>query len=190
MLCRAESVGVFTPVVPRTVLDRRLIADACRALSERQIAQGLAVRVLADRDGELDAERYRAIFEDIFEQLGDSPVPEGEWPALLDVFSVDELARLLDISPVSLRRYASRNHELRRATPDAVAAKLHFLALVVDSLAGAYNAFGIRRWFERRRTQLDGHAPRELLKAGWAPDDPGPRKVRDLAGALTSLASA
>ncbi|TMK24849.1 MAG: hypothetical protein E6G64_16815 [Actinobacteria bacterium] len=75
-------------------------------------------------------------------------------------------------------------------TPDEVAERLHFLALVVADLAGSYNEFGIRRWFARPRPQLDGRSPSHLLRGNWRSDQPGPQRVRELARALTgSLAT-
>ncbi|MBV9268011.1 MAG: hypothetical protein JO061_17715, partial [Acidobacteriaceae bacterium] len=53
-------------------------------------------------------------------------------------------------------------------------------------LAGAYNDIGIRQWFERKRAQLDGHAPLDWLKGRWKPAQPGPRQVQDLARALVA----
>ena len=76
-----------------------------------------------------------------------------------------------------------------RATPDAVAARLHHLALVVGDLAGSYNDIGIRRWFRRKRSQLDGQPPAALLARDWDPDDEGPRRVRELARSLVDLAA-
>lgn len=73
-----------------------------------------------------------------------------------------------------------------RRTPDEVAARLHFLALVVGDLAGAYNEIGIRRWFDRKRSALDGHSPAELLAGAWQPEHPAPRRVRELARALVT----
>ena len=190
VLCRAESVGAFAPRERRTVLDRTLLADACRALSEHQIARDLAVRVLADDHDEIDAEAYRSLLDGIFERLGNSPLPEAEWAGLLEVFPTNDLAALVNISPASLRRYASPSPAGRRATPDPVAARIHLLSLVVDALAGGYNAFGIRRWFERVRAQLGGRAPRELLQGDWRPEDDGPQCVRQLAEQLTTAGAA
>ena len=76
--------------------------------------------------------------------LDASPVPASEWPGLVNILGIDLLARLVGVSAVSVRRYASGN----RPTPDDIAARLHFLALVVGDLAGAYNDIGIRRWFD------------------------------------------
>ena len=92
------------------------------------------------------------------------------------------LARLVGVSVVSVRRYASGN----RPTPDEVAARLHFLALVVGDLAGAYNDIGIRRWFDRVRTRLGNKTPAQLLARKWQPEDPGPQQVRQLAHALVA----
>jgi hypothetical protein len=107
-------------------------------------------------------------------------MPERELKVLLEVFDVDLLATLLDTSAVSLRRYITG----ARTVPDAVAARIHWLALVSSDLAGAYNALGIRRWFDRPRTQLDGKSPRQLLGRGWNPDGAKAERVRALAAAL------
>ena len=97
------------------------------------------------------------------EPLDESPVPANEWPALHKVLGPELLARLVGISASSMRRYLSGI----RPTPDAVAARLHFLALVVGDLAGAYNDVGVRRWFERSRQRLGGSAPARLLAEDW-----------------------
>jgi hypothetical protein len=76
-----------------------------------------------------------------------------------------------------------------RATPDDIAARLHFLALVVGDLAGAYNDIGIRRWFDRPRTTLGGRTPRQLLRGAWNPGDAGPTKIRELARSLVAAAA-
>lgn len=57
--------------------------------------------------------------------------------------------------------------------------------MVVADLAGAYNDFGIRRWFERPRSQLAGKSPRQVLGAAWTPDDAATVRLRELAGVLT-----
>lgn len=113
--------------------------------------------------------------------LEDSPLPPQEWSALRAIIGEALLARLCGISEISLRRYTAGT----RPTPDAVAYRLHTLALIVADLRGAYNDYGIRRWFLRPRAQLDGHAPADLLAAGWTPDDSGVRQLRELAGNLT-----
>lgn len=112
--------------------------------------------------------------------LEDSPNPATEWTSMRETFGDELLAGLLDISASSLRRYAT----VERATPDATAARLHWLAMVVSDLAGGYNALGMRRWFERPRAQLDGLSPRAALGAGWQPDDAAAQRVRALAATL------
>jgi uncharacterized protein (DUF2384 family) len=114
-----------------------------------------------------------------------SPVPTHEWPSLSRVFEPDQLAGLLGVSLSSLRRYQSG----ARQTPDEVAERLHFLALVVADLAGAYNDIGIRRWFERPRTLLRGKRPADVLAGGWDPEDPRPQEVRQLAQSLVAISA-
>lgn len=109
-----------------------------------------------------------------------------EWQALADLWGMDYLASLLQISPASARRYLAAT----RRTPDLAAARLHFLATVVGDLAGAYSAYGIRRWFERPRKRLDGQAPRELLPEDWAPEGPEAQRIRELARSLGASAAA
>ena len=112
--------------------------------------------------------------------MDESPTPEHEWHTLQVVLTLPLLARLLNISESSARRYLGAV----RATPDPVAARLHFLAMVVSDLAGAYNDIGVRRWFDRPRQQFRGRAPAALLAGDWLPEQGGPRRVRELAGAL------
>lgn len=118
----------------------------------------------------LDPGRLETSLQQLNEALEESPAPAYEWPRLVELFGVDRLARLVGISPASARRYKQR----ARATPDPVAARLHFLALLVSDLAGAYNDIGIRRWFERPRSLLQNRSPAKLLSGEWSPNDPGP----------------
>ena len=104
------------------------------------------------------------------------------WDHLMGVLSLPLLSRLLGISAISARRYKVA----ARTTPDDVAGRLHFLSLTVADLSGAYNEIGVRRWFDRKRAQLRGRAPSEVLKGRWQPTEPGPRQVCALARALTT----
>lgn len=112
--------------------------------------------------------------------LAESPLPDRELAVLSETFDIDELAALIGVAPVSLRRYAAG----ARAVPDEVAARIHWLALVSADLAGAYNAIGVRRWYERPRTQLGGRSPRQLLGRDWSPEQLKVKRVRALATAL------
>lgn len=115
--------------------------------------------------------------------LEESPVPDSEWKAVRSVLGAELLSHLLNVSETSVRRYERGE----RSTPDDVAFRLHSLALIVADLSGGYNEFGIRRWFGRERSALEGRAPIDVLHKDWNPDDPGPTSVRDLAARLTGM---
>lgn len=127
-----------------------------------------------------DAEVMTDLLTRLGEALESCPAPRHEWRALEAIFGPELLARRLGVSPVSVRRYLQGERE----TPDGVAARLHFLATLVGDLAGAYNDFGIRRWFDRPRTALEGRAPSAILSGEWDPEDPEVRKIRTLAASL------
>jgi len=129
-----------------------------------------------------DLTELKDAIERLWEGLEQSPVPEFEWVSLLEVFGADELSSLVGTSLSSLRRYATGT----RATPDDVAARLHFLARVFGELKGSYNQIGIRRWFRRKRLALEERAPADLLRGSWAPENPGPAEVLALARSLAS----
>ena len=100
--------------------------------------------------------------------------------ALHEVLGPTLLASLAGISMSDVRRHVA----VENSTPDMVAARLHFIGLIVADLAGTYNDVGIRRWFERPRSQLGGSTPASLLVGNWRPNDAGPRQVRELARSL------
>jgi hypothetical protein len=160
-------------------LDMAAVRDVIDAMARAGLASGPGA-VLHAPDDEISGSDIAAVLGELEDILESSPAPDREWPTLTDLFGVETLALLLDVSSASVRRYL----RAERTTPDRVAARLHFLAMVVSDLAGAYNDFGIRRWFVRSRGVLDGVAPQTLLAGDWDPDDPGPRRVRALARAL------
>ena len=177
-LSRAETMGFLgTDDVDH------LSIGAVRRVIDAMAQAGLGSRpgaLLHVPEGEIDGRDIANVLAELEDILESSPAPEREWPILIDLFGMEMLAELLEISPASVRRYRRGD----RTTPDPVAARLHFLAMVVSDLSGAYNDFGIRRWFVRARTVLDGAPPRALLTGDWDPDQPGPRRVRALARAL------
>jgi hypothetical protein len=175
---RASAMGL----VPRTELVADQNLDSLRRVLSRIGEAGIGTAVVKEAAVTYEAERLATLLDELDEALAQSPVPSREWPELERVLEPPLLARLLDISASSLRRYGSG----ARVTPDDVAARLHLLALVVGDLAGSYNEIGIRRWFERPRTQLDGVSPADVLEGEWDPDDDGPSRVRSLAAALLS----
>jgi hypothetical protein len=143
---------------------------------------GSTTLVKLQERGAEDPSRLRALLTELYEELEQSPAPDVEWKPLEGSLGAGLLADLLDISPSSLGRYESGD----RRTPDDVADRLHSLALVVSDLAGAYNEFGIRRWFERRRGPLSGRSPKEVLTKGWTSSSDRAQQVRRLASSLTA----
>lgn len=175
-LCRADAMGLLSG--ERLGLDDAAMQSLERGLADAGIARGLASELHAASAAE--PERLSVLLKRISAALNESPVPEREWQAVERILGLESMAQLMGISVSSARRYFAGI----RTTPDAVAARLHFLAFVVGDLAGAYNDVGVRRWFHRPRKLLDGKTPARLLEGDWGPDDDGPRQVRDLAASL------
>jgi uncharacterized protein (DUF2384 family) len=103
------------------------------------------------------------------------------WSLLMDVFDDEAQAVLLGVDPLELKQVRADDDRL----PEELGKRLLFVADVVGDLAGAYNAKGIKRWFERPRTQLEQRAPRDVLRGDWAPKEAGPQRVRTLAAELS-----
>jgi hypothetical protein len=161
--------------------------SAMRLLATRVRRAGIAAAA-ADQLNNVEAPEaadLAPLLETLIAALEASPVPKFEWGGLGRVFGPEELASLINVSVSSLKRYVSGARE----TPDEVAARLHFLALVVGDLKGSYNDIGVRRWFQRKRTRLDGRAPVAFLKGNWNPDEDAARRVRQLASELVSLSA-
>lgn len=176
VLTRAEAMGILGKgAIDR--LDASVWKDVLGRIRSAGVGRHLPAIVPRDAG---EREGFVRQLQQLSDALEASPVPAAEGPRLDRLLGRELLARLLQVSAVSLRRYLAGT----RSVPDVVAARLHFLALVAGDLAGAYNDIGVRRWFDRPRTLLDGRSPAELLEAEWQPEDPGPRRVRDLAGAL------
>jgi transcriptional regulator with XRE-family HTH domain len=175
----AEQLGLFPDGLESIeTLDLGIV----RAVLKEAAAAGVGRQALAEAesgDGK-DVSAWVDVLVRANAALAESPIPDRTWPVLADHLGIDLLARLVGIARASARRYLTGE----RATPDAVAARLHWIALIVGDLAGSYNEFGIRRWFVRPRSQLDGKAPADVLAGEWSPDDAGPRTVRVLATSL------
>ncbi len=177
-LSRAEIMG-FLGDEDIDRLDMAAVREVIDAMARAGLGSGPGA-LLHMSDDEISGSEIAAVLAKLEDILESSPAPEQEWPILNDLFGIETLSQLLAVSPASVRRYLRGD----RVTPDRVAARLHFLAMVVSDLSGAYNDFGIRRWFVRSRAVLDGAAPRELLVGEWDPDEAGPERVRALARAL------
>jgi hypothetical protein len=187
---RAEAMGLIEPHAgpnarphPGSPGDLAVFRHIARQAGKAGIATATAAalhNVEAPTSDELTG-----LLKTMIAALEASPAPAFEWGGLARVLDAEQLASLLHVSLSSLKRYQSGE----RTTPDSIAARLHFLALVVGDLAGSYNDIGVRRWFQRKRTLLDGRAPAQLLTGEWDPDDTGPRRVRQLARELVTLSS-
>lgn len=185
LMSRSTTMGLLAGP-PLTALDADSVRRLLRALQQHGIG-GTAAAALAPLTqpgaAPLDAEAERLAasgLHDLVDALEVCAVPAAEWPAMRELLGDELLGALVGVAASSLRRYAAGE----RRTPDEVAARLHWVALVAADLAGAYNAYGIRRWFDRPRVQLDGHSPRALLGTRWSPDDEPAQRVRALAATL------
>ena len=176
-LGRADAMGLLPADEHIHTLDLISFRKAVRHILRAGIARNIQLD-LTDASGS----NLERTLEHLNLALEESPVPEFEWNRLAEVLGLELLGRLLGISATSIRRYRAN----ARTTPDEVAERLHFLSLVVGDLAGAYNEIGMRQWFERKRSQLDGRTPLDFLKGRWKPPQPGPRRVQDLARALVA----
>src|SRR5262245_51590382 len=110
----------------------RADAPAIRELANKVRRAGIGTSA-ADVLNNVEApsrEDLRQLLELVIAALEASPAPQYEWNGLARVFPPEDLAELLHVSLSSLKRYQSGE----RATPDEVAARLHFLALVVGDL--------------------------------------------------------
>lgn len=179
---RAEAMGLV-----ESGAVARPDADGARQLAGRIRRAGIAASAAEHLSNVVapSPEEVASVLQMIIAALEASPAPKYEWAGVGRVFSLEDLGALLNVSVSSLKRYQSGE----RDTPDAVAARLHWLALTVGDLAGSYNEIGIRRWFHRKRERLDGRAPAALLRGGWDPDDEGPTRVRQLARELVSMST-
>jgi Protein of unknown function (DUF2384) len=183
---RAEAMGLLD-LPPAAEAGPQSDIGAFRRLATQAEKAGIATATAAALHNveTPTPEELASLLTTMIAALEASPAPKFEWNGIGRVFDAEQLASLLNISLSSLKRYQAGE----RATPDAIAARLHFLALLVGDLAGSYNDIGVRRWFQRKRARLDGRTPAELLAGEWDPDDPGARRVRELARELVTLSA-
>jgi len=182
-LSRADAMGLLPLKERIDTLDVLALRSVLKHVHKAGIGRSLHAAVNGEA---VDTPALAHMLGQLNSALEESPAPEYEWERLSGILGVELLADLVSISRISVRRYRTA----ARSTPDSIAARLHFLAMIVGDLSGAYNDMGIRQWFHRKRVQLDGRAPSELLTGDWNPRDPGPARVRELARALTASPSA
>lgn len=70
--------------------------------------------------------------------------------------------------------------DLQKDLPGA-SKKIYFLYGIVEHLRGLYNNEGIRRWFQRERSQLEGKSPLHYLGLEWNPDEEKAKHILELA---------
>ena len=90
------------------------------------------------------------------------------------------LARLSGRSISSVHAYANG----RRPVTPLIARRLEWVSHVTFSLAGGYNAIGMRAWFVRPRVQLGQRSPLASLGPDWTPSDASVAHVEKLAATL------
>lgn len=170
----AEVMG-FYQRSPGVRIDRETVRDVIAAASRVGLAEHLAARSdqrpIADDD-----------VLDLLTALVQSPLPAGEIRALSEILGSTQVHGLVGASAASLRRYAASSRE----TPDVIAGRLHYLALLVAILRGSFNEFGIRRWFERPHPVLDGVSPASRLGGDFDPE--GRNATEVMSAAVTLLA--
>jgi hypothetical protein len=182
----AEGLGLLPEEGPTV---ERLDLDLVRDIARRTLAQGVGQEpalALLEGAGSASSASLEGMIRRLVRSLSDSPMPTRELEQLLVTYGRERLGELLGISEASLRRYAIGE----RGVPDIVAARAHFVALVTVDLAGSYNAFGLRRWWERPRSALDDRSPRQALGSDWDPDGPDARRVAALAAELVGAGAA
>ncbi len=169
LLGRSQTMG-FCPEAAGEYhrLDAALLDELAACLQAAGVASEPAARLRAGigrrRGARVSADDLRAVVE----ALDASPMPEGEWGPARELLGDELLARLVGgVSQSSLRRYAGGT----RQAPDDVAWRLHVVARILAALLGSYNAYGVRRWFERRRSALGGLAPVQVLETARDEDD-------------------
>jgi len=183
LLRRALALGFIGADEKVDHLDLDLVRRIAREAAAAGIGRDTAVALMQPG---LRTGRLATLIERLDESLEESPLPQREAPELLRVFEREQLASLIGTTPVSLGRYLSGS----RRWPDLLAARVHWLAMVLSDLEGAYNPFGVRRWFERERVQLGGRSPRQVLGTKWDPAAEDVERVRQLAAALAGAGAA
>jgi len=180
---RADAVGLLSDRESVERLDMALVRRIAEEASAAGVGRSAAVGILGQPGTD---ERLASLLQRLDDAMAASPLPDRELRGLADMFDLDTLGHLSGSSAVSLRRYVAGS----RRVPDAVAERIHWLAIVVGDLLGAYNEVGVRRWFERARTSLDGRRPSDILHGDWHPDDPDVERVRRLAASLAAVSAA
>lgn len=183
LLSRAEYVGCLPAGGTHLVLDAEAIRAVGKCLAQAQMPTSRWTFL----DGpEVSVAQWREAVTAMSEQIEMSPQPAGEWEPVIDTLGEEMVAEMLGVSVSSVRRYGAGN----RVTPQDVAERLHFVAMLLADLAGSYNGYGVRRWFTRPRAVLQGRRPIDALGAGFDPDGERAGQVQELAASLIAAGAA
>lgn len=173
---RLVSFAELIQLVPKGPVDNNSVGAALKAFAVDGVARHASTADVSS------AHRMAEVLDEALAAIEDSPMPAREWRPITEILGDDLAGHLLGVSESSIHRYRSGD----RPTPDAVAARLHVVALIVADLLGSYNDFGTRRWFGRSRAALSGQSPADILSGDWFPDDEGTLRVKALAASLLS----
>jgi hypothetical protein len=187
LVARAQTMGFLPTREGPVELDRDFLEELAELLRRRGVAAVATASLARAMQAKPlnDVELIHALRATL-DAVDASPHPAGEWAPARELLGDELLSRLLRISASSLRRYAAAD----RRTPDEVAWRLHLLARLLAALVGSYNDYGIRRWFERGRSALDGATPAEVFERAEAEDDERLQRVLALAEQLTGAGAA
>jgi hypothetical protein len=183
LIARAQTMGYWpSDLAGPVTLGRELLAQIAKEIEDSGVAVVPAARLRLGTEEDL-----LAALRETVEAVDGSPRPEGEWAPTREMLGDDLLATVLGgLSQASLRRYATGE----RRTPDPIAWRLHVVARILSSLLGSYNAYGVRRWFDRPRGALDGETPAAIVASATSEDDVSLRRVVALADELVGPAAA
>jgi uncharacterized protein (DUF2384 family) len=178
-ILKADSMGVLTSPVDTLNLDIEAIIRAAKDVGDLGIGRRVVINPELWRT--YNADDLCSKLKMLSSILEESPQPKTEWKRLRTLLSDELLAKMTHVSEQSVRRYAAEERE----TPDDVASRLHWLALITGDLQGAYNAAGVRNWFLRPRNSFGGKTPIEMLGTEpWNTTDKKPVLVRAFAHSL------
>ena len=121
------------------------------------------------------------------ELIGNEPVMDDKgpksvvnWLIELEEIPRGELARVLDVSPQKLRRWADKS--VVTAPKGSEARRIRILAKVVNQLRWSFSPVGVIEWLEHPHPALKGEEPKTLLDQ---PD--GGQELLRLAGSTRSM---
>jgi len=184
LFARAETMGLIPETIARQdaiTIDHLTVRRLLKHLREAGLASASSLRLPGAQPDEVSLVLLEAL-----DALDASPYPQGEWDVLREIVGDRLLARMLRVSESSIRRYTAGG----RRTPDEVAWRLHAIGGIVSALRGSYNEYGVRRWFDRPRSALDGRTPADVIATTGREDEEGFERVVALADELVGAGAA